>query len=388
MFAKILLMSLFASVVSAAALTAPIVNHGPGTWPVIVNGSPAPASDLNRANALPPETSDWTKFNRWQKPKVLTAKLAHYELGLPVVEVSYQVILLHGGAPIGKAGAYIGYVGVLATDVTVVKPSQTTYALNSAVSVRSVRNIGTVDRPVAEMEIELVSAFTRHHDGISNSDIRSVTYRVSGEGKIEKIKTGDGGFRLLKAQTQDSVAQAEVSCPHPLNQGGYMGLSEILTANVPVMLVKNNQPLDHQNAPMAKALPPRVGCWNQTTGWQTVRRGFEYRWYNPLWWDFVIKGEIVWMAGGKDLRGRGNYIGFASVNILEVSRGIVRSVDISAYAPEKMIHNVGTDKDPVPQITFILRSEVRTKLSTEISNWLVSIDGLGNVSDVLKEAAP
>lgn len=386
MFAKILLLSLFACGASAATLTAPIVNHGPNTWTVIVNGSSVPAQDSKRASALPPETNDWTKFNRWQKPKFLTAKLNHYELGFPVAEFSYQVLLMHGGAPIGKPGQYIGYVGIHATDVLLPKLPESNYTLNTAVVVKAVRNIGTADLPVAEMEIELVSSLSRKgNDGTSNTDYRSVTYRVNGAGKIEKIKTGDGGFRLLKAETTNDVAQAEASCPHPLNQGGYMGLSEILMSNGPVVLVKNNKLMDHQNAPMAKALPPKVGCWNQTKGWTTMRRGFEYRWNNPLWWDFVVKGELVWMAGGKDLRGRGNYIGFATVNILEVSRGIIRSVDISAVAPKQMILNVGTDKDPNLQITFILRSEVRTKLSLEVSNWLVSIDALGNVSDVIKD---
>ena len=386
MLAKILLMSLLACGATAATLTAPIVNHGPNTWSVIVNGAPAPVKDGDRASALPPETNDWTKFNRWQKPKFLTAKLNHYELGLPVAEFTYQVILMHGGAPIGKPGSYIGYVGIHASEVLLPKLPESSYNLNTSVVVRAVRNIGSADTPVAEMEIELVSSLSRKgKDGTASTDFRSVTYRVNGTGKIEKIKTSDGGFRMLKTETPNSVAQAEASCPHPLNQGGWMGLSELLYANTPVLLVKNNVIMDHQNAPMGKALPPKVGCWNQTGGWQTMRRGFEYRWYNPLWWDFVVKGEIVWLAGGKDLRGRGNYIGFASVNILEVSRGIVRSVDISAVAPKQMILNVGTEKDPNLQMTFILRSEVRTKLSLEVSNWLVSIDGLGNVSDVIKD---
>jgi hypothetical protein len=51
-----------------------------------------------------------------------------------------------------------------------------------------------------------------------------------------------------------------------------------------------------------------------------------------------------------------------------------------------MVSNVGTLENPVASVALIFRSKLSSAGRTEIANWLLAVDGMGNISDVSKTA--
>lgn len=406
-----------------------IKNHGSDSWPIIEKNVALEKSDERRASALPVDYSDWTSMSGWKRPKFVAGKISHRDFGIAMADFEYQIVLLYGGAPNSQKGKYIGYASIIAKDVSVFSgDTQGQISLNTEVVIKSVRNIGTAEEPIGEMTLELVSTLSRKVEGSSKpfKHVKRVRYLLTGIGRVEKISNSKPAQEKARKKARDRSEEAKtqfssaafsesrlirgpkafqrtsdllnpvqleplqmvsdlaMSCPHPISpESGKAGSGVVGTK---VDLVRQNKILDHNDTFVATALPNGVRCWNQLPNWHQERRGFEYRWVNRLWWDFVVEGEVVWLAGAQDRRQNGRYIGFVTVKINKVSRGIIKSLDISAYAPPAMVSNVGTEEDPVSSVTLVLNSVLRNGAAMEAVNWLVSVDGMGNISDVSREA--
>ena len=139
-------------------------------------------------------------------------------------------------------------------------------------------------------------------------------------------------FICLAFTSAKSMGAEWQDCPKPVTvspmdavdellEGFHMAWKPFSTVGDNLSLVENNKIINHGNQALAAALPTKTQCWNQLKNWHVEKRKFEYRWKNPMWWDFVVEGEIIWLAGATDQRGRGRYIGFVTVKINKVSRG-------------------------------------------------------------------
>lgn len=387
-----------------------ILNTGARNWPIVVQGTAAPDAQASKANALPAGDADWAQMQGWKRPKIVTGTLLHLDpLGVSAAEFNFQIILLYGGSKAGKKGSYIGYASIIARDATVLTGDyEGEVSLNSNVSVLDVRNVGTEAEPVAEMVLELESKLTRKQSsGEVTHQTRRLRYRLNGLGDINRISdtTRASVEPSLKVRGTQSFANWQnpismfrtfggatgswdevqtFACPHPINP--YAGISGSEGPSGMIPLVVDNKIMENKEPLFSKALPRGLNCWNQLKAWHQEVRQFEYRWVNSLWWDFVVRGEIVWLAGATDYRGKGRYIGFVSAKVNSVSRGIIKNVNISAHAPAGMISNVGTSENPVPSIALIFKSKLTSGAKTELANWLLTVDGMGNISDVTHTA--
>jgi|GEM_PF-4467349 len=407
---KILLamtLSLF-SLTSFAALE--IKNHGSANWSIIEKNIALEKSEQQKASALPADFSDWTNMSGWKRPKFVTGKITHSDFGIAMADFEYQIVLLYGGAPNGQKGKYIGYASVIAKDVSVFSgDTENQISLNTEVVIKSVKNIGTAEEPIGELTLELVSTLTRKVEGSQPfKHVKRARYLLNGTGRMEKIGKSPASGSFVPTSSESGiirgpqyfqrtsellnpiqmkplqVATALAACPHPISPESGKAGSGIVGSKID--LVRKNKILEHNDTFVATALPNGIQCWNQLPNWHQERRAFEYRWVNRLWWDFVVEGEVVWLAGAQDRRQNGRYIGFVSVKINKVSRGIIKSLDISAYAPPAMVSNVGTVENPVSSVTLVMNSVLRNGAAMEAANWLVSVDGMGNISDVSREA--
>lgn len=382
-----------------------IQNSGPASWPLVVDGNTSGDAAKVQANALPVGSQDWTSMSGWKRPKVVQDRLIHWDGGFSAAEFDYQIVLLYGGAPKGFSGQYIGYASIVAREATLFKGDpEAKVSWNSRVNILAVKNIGTEAHPLAEITLELESTLTRKDvTGESTQQVRRVRYQLNGRGEVLRVASTtrssvdtasapraamgnlSGWVSPLDLLNEEvlpasSWEMSAFSCPHPINPASGVSGSSVPVGLVP--LVKDNKIMETQEPVFGKALPQGVVCWNQLRGWHKETREFEYRWENSMWWDFVVQGEITWLAGATDLRGKGRYVGFVTAKVRSVSRGIVKNVNISAYAPPEMISNIGTIHNPVPAIGVVFRSEMTSGWKKEVHNWLLSVDGMGNISDL------
>lgn len=158
-----------------------IINIGKKVWEIIVSGQPVMNLNLdNSANALPRGVRCWDQLSNWQVPAVrsYSQSFKNY-FGIEVIRFDFDVVFTYGGDLDGK-GNYLTNVQVHPRNVYV----GWGFGLDASVDIPSLVNLGSVDQPVAGMQVDVkwqaTSPLTTFKQGIS--------VFVQGDGKSKILR--------------------------------------------------------------------------------------------------------------------------------------------------------------------------------------------------------
>lgn len=158
-----------------------IINIGKKIWEIIVSGQPVMNLSMdNSANALPRGVRCWDELSNWQVPAVrsYSQSFKNY-FGVEVIRFDFDVVFTYGGDIQGK-GLYLTNVQVHPRNVYV----GWGFGLDASVDIPSLVNLGTVDQPVAGMQVDVkwlaTSPLSKFRQGIS--------VFVQGDGKSKILR--------------------------------------------------------------------------------------------------------------------------------------------------------------------------------------------------------
>lgn len=156
-----------------------MINLGKKVWSVVELGRPVVNITLNSANALPQGVLCWNTLTGWSVPQSKVYRVSYTNgFGSTVVNFAYRVIFTAGGSLNGQ-GKYITNATVVPADLYVAWG----YTFNASTVVPSVFNVGTVDRPVAGMQLNLNWSV----DTVINHSQQAETFYVGGDGTFKKL---------------------------------------------------------------------------------------------------------------------------------------------------------------------------------------------------------
>ncbi len=117
-------------------------------WDILKSNKPVTDVRSHYVSVIP-EDAEWKDLSGWHRTHVETFELRMRNvLGVETVRYRYQVRFRTGGNHMGS-GSYIGMLAVLPVDTKVLMG----FELNSVVEVGPAVNTGSIENPVAELEI-------------------------------------------------------------------------------------------------------------------------------------------------------------------------------------------------------------------------------------------
>lgn len=131
---------------------ADIINIGQKIWKVVEANKPVvTVGQIPVAYALPRGLMCWNELDSWQAPKVNSYEVI-YKNGFKIEAVKFRFRLqyTYGGGLQGK-GKYLANVTVTPAEISVVSG----YNFDANVDVAQAVNLGTVDNPLAGLELNL-----------------------------------------------------------------------------------------------------------------------------------------------------------------------------------------------------------------------------------------
>jgi hypothetical protein len=159
-----------------------IINIGKETWEIIKANKPVANVTTDQASALPSGSKAWTDFSGWKAPKAYLFEVYYRNpYGLKVVDFTYRVLYTYGGSADGK-GAYLTNATIIPANLAV----DWGYTFNATATIPAVTNAGTMDSPVAGMQLMMkwsVDTFLRHLES-------SQTYYIRGDGQFKNLSNG------------------------------------------------------------------------------------------------------------------------------------------------------------------------------------------------------
>lgn len=161
---------------------ASIVNVASKAWVIVRDNEPVLNAKAKTANALPEGIENWRMLERWKAPRAETYKVTYKNLfGAEVVHLQYRLVYSHGGKAAG-IGTYLTNVAIQYQKVEV----SWGYIFNAHVEVPQVLNMGTMDDPVAGMEMTLNWSIRTRPVSLKKGKYSS-SFFVSGDGQPTKI---------------------------------------------------------------------------------------------------------------------------------------------------------------------------------------------------------
>lgn len=153
-----------------------IVSIGKQVWELVKTGKPVVDVKRDEIAVLPLRVECWRHLEGWQNPVVKAYRTRIKNLyGMTVVEFTFKVISYPGGSYRGT-GKYLARVSVVPVS-TYVAPW---WEFNASVRVPGVFNYGTVEDPVASVEVEIsqsIRTILTHLDQVDN-------FLIKGNGEI------------------------------------------------------------------------------------------------------------------------------------------------------------------------------------------------------------
>lgn len=158
-----------------------IINIGKKVWEIISAGQPVVNLNMEQsANALPRGVRCWDELSNWQVPSVRSYSQTFKNFyGMEVISFEFDVIYTHSGQINGK-GRYLTNVQVHPKNVQV----SWGFNLDAAVDIPSLVNLGSVEQPVAGMQVDVKWE--------ASSPLRKFNQSVS------IFVQGDGPSKILK----------------------------------------------------------------------------------------------------------------------------------------------------------------------------------------------
>lgn len=156
-----------------------VINLGKKLWSVVELGRPVVNINVDSANALPQGVLCWNTLTGWRAPESKVYRVFYTNgFGSRVVDFSFRVIYTTGGTFNGQ-GQYITNATVVPANLEV----SWGYTFNANTVVPSVFNSGTVERPVAGMQLNLNWSV----DTVIKHSQQAETFYVGGDGSFKKL---------------------------------------------------------------------------------------------------------------------------------------------------------------------------------------------------------
>ncbi|MFN7684285.1 MAG: hypothetical protein ACK5QT_02615 [Oligoflexia bacterium] len=156
-----------------------LVRIGKKIYKIVDDGKPAYNATYNRADVLPKGTLEWQQLTGWKTPvsKRYAWRLKNF-YGVEVVTLTYRVLFTPGGTLDAK-GNYLQNVTILPENVYVAWG----FNMNVKVSMPSITNAGSLERPLAAAELLIDASVTT----IMNTLQMTQSYYVRGDGMFKVL---------------------------------------------------------------------------------------------------------------------------------------------------------------------------------------------------------
>ena len=231
---------------------------------------------------------------------------------------------------------------------------------------------------IATIFLTSLTAFSSTASAFSEDERKQLTIgSVEVQDLTSQYPEGPSARQLYEAAPQyenlggaiATLTQAEVIVDRIINIG--TKIWNVVEAGRPVANYQNNR---------ATALPQGARTWDQLENWQRPRSRVVGITYKNLYGIEVAKMvyRIVLLAGGS-VEGKGRYIGYASVEPLEVNTAFMYTMNASANADS--VFNLGTRQNPVGGMILNINWTVSTVLMQRTGTATFTLDGNGGIRD-------
>ena len=161
---------------------ADIVNLGEQVWKVVKENEPILEAKGMTASALPMGIQCWNQLSNWSPTRSDTYEVVYKNLyGMKVVDVKFRVIYTYGGKLKGK-GNYLTNATIRFGKVNVLWG----YMFNADVEIPQVVNMGSVDNPLAGMELTLNWTVNTRPISLKKS-LNSMSFFIAGDGRATRV---------------------------------------------------------------------------------------------------------------------------------------------------------------------------------------------------------
>jgi hypothetical protein len=143
-------------------------------------------------------------------------------------------------------------------------------------------------------------------------------------------------------------------------------------------VVEKGRPVANYSGVKANALPQNTLRWDQLTNWQTPRSKVISVTYKNLFGMEVVRFSyrVVLLYGGS-VGGVGRYIGYASVEPIEITTAYMYT--FNAKANVEAVFNMGSTQDPLAGMILNINWTVETVLKKTAETHTYTLDGSGNI---------
>lgn len=143
-------------------------------------------------------------------------------------------------------------------------------------------------------------------------------------------------------------------------------------------VIEKGRPVSNFSNQTANALPQGAQRWNQLQNWKTPTSKVYAAVYKNLYGAEVVRFvyRVVLLAGG-DVSGIGRYIGYASVEPVEMTTAYLYNFD--ARASVESVYNLGTSANPVAGMLLKVTWTVKTVLKSTTVTKSFTLDGNGSI---------
>lgn len=128
-----------------------IMAIGEKIWKVVEANKPSVTVKTPTVSALPRGLSCWADLEQWQAPRTQTYQVIYKNgFGMEAVKFRFRLHYTYGGGKGGR-GKYLANVTVMPADLNVIWG----YTFNAEVEVGKAVNLGTMESPVAGLELNM-----------------------------------------------------------------------------------------------------------------------------------------------------------------------------------------------------------------------------------------
>ena len=156
-----------------------IINIGKKVWDIVAKGKPVVSLKTDVAHALPAGVTCWRDLTNWSMPQAKTYEVSYKNVyGFEVVHFSYRVVYTSGGS-FKNTGKYLTQATIMPANVYVAWGFQ----LDALAEVPLVMNMGSVESPVAGMQLDMKWKVT---SPLAESQMTE-SYAISGDGTFKSL---------------------------------------------------------------------------------------------------------------------------------------------------------------------------------------------------------
>ncbi len=144
-------------------------------------------------------------------------------------------------------------------------------------------------------------------------------------------------------------------------------------------VVDKGRPVANYSSSKATALPGNATRWDQLESWQTPKSKVMRVVYKNMYGIEVVRFtyRIILLYGGT-VNGVGKYIGYASVEPLEMT--VAYMYTFNAKASVEAVYNMGTGQNPLAGMILNVNWTIETVLKKSTLTNTYTLDGLGNIA--------